>query len=175
MKTLNFESLTNGDIKNLKRDTGITKSLDMENVICKYFSNRMIEQGWSKEPVDEFSPADLVMSTNWNNQKVYGCVEVKSRVKYDLEFFKKYGMSCETSKLVKCQNKYNVNSLQLITVTSDGYVLIGYVDYSTKRKIYQAKKTTQFKNNNLSNKEFYVVEKFQVYHLKYNVIESIVK
>lgn len=135
------------------------ESKKIEKQIIKHYGDIAISQGKIIVPIDDYSPADLVVQ----GVNGYECLEVKSRrSKYNLSFFKKFGISCETSKLKSLNKIYGVHSMELVTVTSDDYVLKGKIDMFTEKKIVNCSKSTAFARNNNQkvDKEFYVVKNF---------------
>lgn len=121
------------------------------DLIPKSFSFEKVE-------VNEYSPADLVIKL----KDCYKCLEVKSR-NYDLEFFKKYPPVCECYKLNKVKELYDVDYITLVTVTNDGYLLLGRVDCNSKTKRIYANKTTSFEDHRKVKKHFLMCEDFKIF------------
>lgn len=143
--------------------------------MCLYEQSKVIEDkaiefvldlipksfSFEKVEVDEFSPADLVIRL----EDCYKCLEVKSR-NYDLEFFKKYPPVCECYKLKKLKELYDVDYVTLVTVTNDGYLLLGRVDCNSKTKCMYANKTTFFNDHRKVKKNFLMCEDFKIFKFK---------
>lgn len=131
-------------------------SKEKELKVIQHYESRLGKNANVIE-VDDYSPADMVVAY----ENGFWCLEVKSRQgRYDLEFFKKYGMSCETYKLKELSRIYGVKRMTLVTITSDGYVIKGVADFSTPTQTVMTAKTTAFANKTKVQKEFYVVKDF---------------
>jgi len=146
----------------------MNKSKEIENKIIKHYGDNAKRLGAKIIPVDKYSIADLVVKRG----DKYSCLEVKARRgNYNLDFFKKSGMSCETSKLDKLSKLYGVETLTLVTVTSDGYILKGVATKDTPTRKFMSRKTTDFSNRKKVEKEFFVISDFKIENKKITEME----
>lgn len=144
------------------------EQLLIDKIVSELDTNR-----FKLEKISETCEADLVVFDNVKYK--YYCAEIKSRVdkRYTLDFFKREGMACETSKLEALMNKFCVFELTLFTITSDNYIIKSKINFKNEKKIVYANKTTAFSNKKKVRKEFYVCRDFEiVYMLNNNKIEK---
>jgi len=141
------------------------KAKGIESKIIKNYGGKAKEKGFEIVEIDDYCPADLVVKKG----NEYFCLEVKSRIgKYNLDFFKNRGMSCGTFKLKKCKELYGVNSMMLITVTSDGYILKGIANSSTPTEKFMIPSTTSFENKKKIKRELFIIKDFTIEEEKYD-------
>lgn len=108
--------MTKEQIFNLKR----------EREIIEYFRGRLGAINLLEDSDDDLNSFDAVL---FKDGKLM-CVEVKNR-KYDLKFFKKYGVAVEDHKLQRAKIEWGLDKLILLTITSDNHLLVAEVTDNT--------------------------------------------
>lgn len=116
--------------------------------------------GYIKRKVGKYSAADLILEKG--DSRVF--VEVKARNgKYTLEYMNEKGMMSPHRKLESLNKEFGTTSYNLVTVTSDGFILTATVDENTRCEILPVPKSTYGNKSGEREMEKYsIIEKFQV-------------